>query len=128
MRAKFVMKLITGLVLLSLLAAMPLLAACGGDTETTTSSPTTTTTTTTPTETKAEFDVVKTAVASYLGSTAPNMKAADLQMRIADGDSPYIVSIRSADDYAAGHIPGAVNLKFSELTTIPTGEEVLVYC
>lgn len=107
--------------LLAVLAALPLLTACGGNEEPETS--------TTPTTiAKVEFDVVKDAVAEYLTSTAPNIKSADLNLRIADGDAPYIVSLRAADDYAAGHIPGAVNLTFGELTTLPMDEEILVYC
>jgi rhodanese-related sulfurtransferase len=59
---------------------------------------------------------------------APNIKAADLNLAIAEGDAPYIVSLRSAADYAKGHIPGAVNLAFGDLTTLPKDEEILVYC
>ena len=77
---------------------------------------------------KNEFDVVKDAVADYLTDKAGNMKASDLQMKIAEGDAPYIVSLRSAEDYAAGHIPGAVNMKFSDLSTLPKDKEILVYC
>ncbi|GAG21579.1 unnamed protein product, partial [marine sediment metagenome] len=81
-----------------------------------------------PAPEKSEFDVVKDAVAAYLADKAGNMKASDLHMKIAEGDAPYIVSLRTAEDYAAGHIPDAVNIKFSELSTLPTGEEILVYC
>jgi len=49
-------------------------------------------------------------------------------MRIAEGDAPYIVSLRKAEDYAKGHIPGAVNIAFGELTTLPEDEEILLYC
>jgi rhodanese-related sulfurtransferase len=117
-------------ILLALLVAMPLLVACGGSEEPVpapapTAEPTTAPA---PAPAAAEFDVVKDAVAAYLKSPASNMKAADLNMRIAEGDAPYIVSLRSAEDYAAGHIPGAVNLKFGELSTLPMDEEILVYC
>jgi len=56
------------------------------------------------------------------------MKASDLHMKIAEGDAPYIVSLRTAENYAAGHIAGAANIKFGELSTLPTGEEILVCC
>ncbi|MFC1946029.1 rhodanese-like domain-containing protein [Chloroflexota bacterium] len=117
-------KLITLFMVMAMLVVMPLLSACGGQ-------ETTAPTTSAPTATvapKAEFDVVKAAVADYLTGTAPNVKSADLQMKIADGNAPYIVSLRSADDYAAGHIPEAVNTKFGELSTLPMDEEILVYC
>lgn len=129
MHAKIWTRLITVLALLALLVAMPLLSACGGEEAPATTAPTTSAPAPETTAVaKAEFDVVKAAAAEYLASTAPNIKAADLNMRITDGDSPYVVSLRSADDYAVGHIPGAVNIVFSDLSTLPADEEILVYC
>jgi rhodanese-related sulfurtransferase len=49
-------------------------------------------------------------------------------MMIAEGNSPYIVSLRSADDYAKGHIPGAVNKTFGDVTSLPKDEDIVVYC
>ncbi|MFC1926137.1 rhodanese-like domain-containing protein [Chloroflexota bacterium] len=130
--------MVTVVMLLALLAALPLLSACSGDEDTTTPAPTkaptaqpTAAPTATPAPTAAaveEFDIVLAAATSYMGDRAGNMKASDLHMRIADDDAPYIVSIRSADHYAAGHIPGAVNITFGELTTLPKDEEILIYC
>ncbi len=76
----------------------------------------------------SEFDVVRNAVAGYLMDKAGNVKAADLHTKITDGVAPYIVSIRSADDFTAGHIPGAVNYAFSGLSDVPKEKEVLIYC
>jgi rhodanese-related sulfurtransferase len=128
MRLKLWTSLTTLLVLLALLLSMPLLTACGNgeETEPTTSTPAPTTQE--PAPQVSEFDVVKDAVADYLGDMAQHIKASDIQMRIAEGDSPYIVSIRSADNHAAGHIPGAINIAFSELNTLPKDEEILLYC
>jgi len=56
------------------------------------------------------------------------MNASDLHMKIAEGDAPYIVSVRKPEHYAAGHIPGAVNVKFGELSTLPKDKDILVYC
>ncbi|MFC2000957.1 rhodanese-like domain-containing protein [Chloroflexota bacterium] len=128
MRAIFQTRLILIIALLALFVAMPLLSACGSEAPAPAPVPAPAPAPTAPAAEKAEFDVVKAAVAGYLAEKATNVKAADLNMKIADGNSPYIVSIRSADDYAAGHIPGAVNLKFGELSKIPMDEEVLVYC
>jgi rhodanese-related sulfurtransferase len=132
MRVRFLYRLGTVIVLLALLVAIPLLSACGGsEPATTTSTPATsapTTTTQAPVAAKAEFDVVKGAVADYLTHMAGNMNASDLHMKIAEGNAPYIVSLRSAEDYAAGHIPGAVNLKFSDLSTLPKDKDIVVYC
>ncbi|MGD9142473.1 MAG: rhodanese-like domain-containing protein [Dehalococcoidia bacterium] len=127
MRGKLVSKLFSILVLLSLLVTMPLLSACGGDSETTTTT-TSPTGTTTTVEAKAEFEVVKAAVADYLTDMVPHVMASDLHMMIVEGDAPYIVSIRSADNHAAGHIPGAINISFGELNTLPKDEEIWLYC
>ena len=125
MRMKPWEKAAATICLIVLLIALPLLSACGGAQE---PAPTTPTTPQTPVAETSEFEVVKNAVAAYLPDKAGNMKASDLQMKIAEGDAPYIVSVRKAEDYAKGHIPGAVNIKFSELTTLPKDKEILVYC
>jgi rhodanese-related sulfurtransferase len=49
-------------------------------------------------------------------------------MRIAEDDAPYIVSIRSAENHAAGHIPNVINIAFGDLATLPQDEEILLYC
>jgi rhodanese-related sulfurtransferase len=116
------------IILLASLLSMPLLSACGGEEETTTATTSQTTSSTTTVEEVAEFDVVKGAVADYLASPAGNITAEDLKLAIAEGDAPYIVSLRSADDYAKGHIPGAVNMSFGDLSTLPKDEEIVVYC
>lgn len=117
-------KAMTAIGLMLLLVASLLLGACASDEPATEA----TTPTIPPEQVVAESEVVKDAVVAYLTDRAGNMKASDLFMRIADGDSPYIVSIRSTDNYTAGHIPGAVNISFGDLTTLPKTEEVLVYC
>jgi len=114
----------TIIILLVVLLVVPVLSACGGG-EAPSPAPAPAPA---PAPEKSEFAVVKDAVADYLTAKAGNMKASDLNMKIAEGDAPYIVSLRTADDYAAGHIPGAVNLAFGELTTLPMDEEILVYC
>jgi rhodanese-related sulfurtransferase len=77
---------------------------------------------------EAEFDVVREAVDEYLSDKAGNMNASDLHIMITEDNAPYIVDLRSATDYAVGHIPGAVNIGFSALTTLPEDEDILVYC
>ncbi len=123
------------IILLALLITLPLLSACGGEAEPTPTPTTPTPTTPTPTPTtpapvaeKSEFDVVKGAVSTYLTHKAGLITASDLHMKIAEGDAPYIVSIRSAENHAAGHIPGAINISFGELTTLPKDKDILLYC
>ncbi len=50
------------------------------------------------------------------------------------GNDPFILSIRKADAYAGGHIPGAVNIPLASLFTdenissLPTNKQIVVYC
>ncbi len=118
----------TIIILLALLLAMPLLTACGGEEEPAPAPAPEPEPAPAPAPAAVEYDVVKDAVADYLTNIAGNMKASDLYMAIAEGDAPYIVSLRKADDYAKGHIPGAVNMGFGDLTTLPKDEEIVVYC
>lgn len=140
-------KLIMVIGLMLLLITMPLLGACGGDEEaeptpTATAEPTVAPTATAeptaapePTAEVSQFDVIKGAVAAYLADKAGNIEAGDLNDLIAADESPYIISCRSADDYATGHIPGAVRIPFSELFTAENlimlnaqGEDIVAYC
>lgn len=57
----------------------------------------------------------------------------DLKERIeANDDSMLIISIRSPEDYAKGHIKGAVNIPFKQvheyLDKLPADKELIVYC
>ena len=81
----------------------------------------------------AVYDGVQTAMAD-----GPDYIQADaLFENLNDGDEendPYIISVRAPDDYAAGHIPGAVNLSVKDLfnpdviSTIPTDKEIVMVC
>lgn len=77
---------------------------------------------------KTEFDVVKDAITEYLPNKAGELKASDLKAEIAAGEAPYIADLRKPEHYAAGHIPGAVNVDFSELATLPKDENIVVHC
>jgi rhodanese-related sulfurtransferase len=87
----------------------------------------------------SEFEVIRSAANDYL--TAPttvwNMSEKDLCANLLDGNpanDPFILSIRSAADYAKGHIPGAVNIPMAEvfkpenLAKLPKDRQIVVYC
>jgi len=68
-------------------------------------------------------------------STAVAPIAADqLAERIAAGASPVVLDVRSREEYARGHIPGAVNIPHDELAgrlaEIPgsPSQEIVVHC
>jgi rhodanese-related sulfurtransferase len=57
--------------------------------------------------------------------------AKELMQRVKRGLAT-VLDVRSAEEYAAGHIPGAVNMPVSEikrrLKEIPKGREIVAYC
>jgi len=58
----------------------------------------------------------------------------DLMARIARGDAPRILDVRSESEFAAGHVPGAINIPFTQVGTrareIPASDEqeLILYC
>ena len=82
-------------------------------------------------------DSLQAQAESYFSEGPQTIQAADLFENLNDGDTendPYIISLRSAEDYAKGHIPGAVNMSVKELftlenlATIPPDRDVVVVC
>lgn len=57
--------------------------------------------------------------------------AKELLQRVKTGEA-IVLDVRPAEEYAAGHIRGAVNVPLSELTKrlhqIPRGKEIVAYC
>jgi len=68
------------------------------------------------------------------GSTSGVISVDELRGRIERGDPPPVLDVRFPAEFAAGHIPGAVNIPFHEvparLREIPGQEsaELVVYC
>ena len=80
---------------------------------------------------------VQTAGDAYFSGGTKNIKAADLFDNLNDGDTsndPYVISLCKPDDFALGHIPGAVNISVKNLftpdvlATLPTDKEIVLYC
>jgi len=80
---------------------------------------------------------VAAAAEAYFGEGPRTIQAADLYENLNDGDpdnDPTIISLRSAEDYAKGHIPGAVNVSVKELfseenlAAIPPDKDVVLVC
>jgi rhodanese-related sulfurtransferase len=87
----------------------------------------------------SDADAVRLAARAYLKSiTAPPVISAEaLYSRLTNADSsddPFIISTQSPAAYAAGHIPGAVNIPLTEITKpeklarIPTDRDIVVAC
>ena len=80
---------------------------------------------------------LKKAAITYFENEPKFITADKLYENLNDGNednNPYIISLRSAEDYAKGHIPGAVNISTKELFTLdtlkhlPTDKLIVVYC
>lgn len=82
-------------------------------------------------------DTPEAAAQAYFAGGTKNIKAADLFANLNDGDTgndPVILDTRSAEDYAKGHIPGAVNVnpkemfKAENLAKLPADKQIVAYC
>lgn len=85
-------------------------------------------------------DVVQASLALMESETnfpTPIISASDLNTNLNDGDDtndPFIISVRSADHYDIGHIPGAHNIPWKNIADadnlqyIPTDQDIVVYC
>ena len=67
----------------------------------------------------------------------PTIAAQDVFDLLNDGDAsndPVIVSVRKAEHYALGHLPGAINIAYTDialeenLRKLPTDRKIVVYC
>lgn len=73
------------------------------------------------------------ARAAYLGSDrlAEPVSRQELIRRAKAGDV-IVIDVRPAEEYAAGHIPGAVSIPLGELPArldaLPAGTEIVAYC
>ncbi len=96
-----------------------------------------------PTETYAVDSEIKAAVANYYATVASyagtpteaqNIKV-DAVKEIVDSESDdyVILSVRKAEDYAKGHVKGAINVPFGAgmqegLVQLPKDKKIIVYC
>jgi rhodanese-related sulfurtransferase len=84
-----------------------------------------------------DFGVVQRTADTALADWKPVISADALYENLNDGDTsndPFIVSVRSPDHYELGHIPGAINIPWSQiakpesLAQLPTDQPIVVYC
>lgn len=85
-----------------------------------------------------DFAVIQAAAEKYLANLkSPVISADALWENLNDGDKsndPFILSVRKPEDYAKGHIPGAVNIFYKDiakpenLAKLPKDRQIVVYC
>ncbi len=63
---------------------------------------------------------------------APSIEPIELSARRSQGTAPVVIDVRTAEEYAQGHIPGAVNIPFDEVVSriseIEAPHGVALYC
>lgn len=71
------------------------------------------------------------ARAAYLGPDTEQVTRAELLDRVGSGRAT-VIDVRPAEEYAAGHIPGAVSIPVEELADrlaeLPRDQEIVAYC
>lgn len=69
------------------------------------------------------------AARSYLGDVAAlePVEQDELARRLRDGQV-LVLDVRPEAEYAAGHIPGAVNVPHDQLAELPAGTDIVAYC
>ncbi|MDH3676635.1 MAG: rhodanese-like domain-containing protein, partial [Anaerolineae bacterium] len=87
---------------------------------------------------ETESEIIRVALDNYFSSDKPPVMSADALFEILnDGDEsndPVVLSVRSPEHYAIGHIPGAINIPWTQLgdpemlAKLPTDKPIAVYC
>ena len=71
---------------------------------------------------------------AYLGDTdrAPSITRAELARKLERAEDVLVVDVRPAEEYASGHLPGAVSAPLKDIAryikTLPKDREIVVYC
>ncbi len=62
----------------------------------------------------------------------PSISAAELHARRESGAAPVVIDVRTPEEYASGHIPGAVNVPFDQvaqrIAEVDGPHGVALYC
>lgn len=87
---------------------------------------------------KTEFEILQPVAEQYTtGTQSPVISVQELFDNMNDGNSAndyFILSVRKPEDYAKGHIPGAINIfwrdigKPENLAKLPKDRKIAVYC
>jgi rhodanese-related sulfurtransferase len=83
------------------------------------------------------FEIVRVAIDTALADWSPTTSADALFENLSDGDdsnNPVVLSVRSPDDYATGHIASAINIPWSQIASaenlamLPADQQIVPYC
>jgi len=90
--------------------------------------------TTTPTVTQQKVTIEQVADKYYadMGKDVYKISEVDLKAKVDANDNMLLIDIRTPEDYAKGHIKGAVNAPFAKfqeyLDKLPADKEIVIYC
>ena len=63
---------------------------------------------------------------------APSISATELHAQREAGSAPVVIDVRTSEEYASGHVPGAVNIPYDEVADrigeIDAPNGVALYC
>jgi rhodanese-related sulfurtransferase len=63
---------------------------------------------------------------------APSIASLELSARQVSGTAPVVIDVRSPEEYATGHIPGALNIPFDQvaerISEVDAPHGVALYC
>jgi rhodanese-related sulfurtransferase len=82
----------------------------------------------------ASLSLVAVALLSCSADPASLITPEELSQRLASGDPPFILDVRTPEEFASGHVPGAVNIPHTELAArlgeigLPRSSEIVVHC
>ena len=66
------------------------------------------------------------------GHEAPDISATELHARRESKSAPLVIDVRTPEEYASGHIPGAVNIPFDQvarrIVELDAPHGVALYC
>ncbi len=72
------------------------------------------------------------SVASFAETQAPSIAPSALAEQRAAGKAPVVIDVRTAEEFATGHIPGALNIPFDQVADkigeVDAPHGVALYC
>lgn len=79
------------------------------------------------------FAVLLAACGDAASSAYRELPADALQARLESAGAPFVLDVRTPEEFASGHVPGAVNIPYDELPERlaeipPPGGTVVLYC
>lgn len=125
---------ILAIIIVGLMFATFAAIGCGEEDTTTTATEATATVDSSQAVAERANEVLSADSGDYVGNSIAGEKLAPMLADPAVMDTLYVLDVREPEDYAAGHIEGAVNIPFTKwaepdsLSTLPEDKTIVVAC